>query len=51
VTLGQERRDKLRRAQNLLAHAVPTGEVAQVLDRALDALLRQLKSISRGGMI
>jgi hypothetical protein len=44
VTIGQETHDKLRRAQDLLAHAVPSGEVAQVLDRALDALLRQLES-------
>jgi 5-methylcytosine-specific restriction endonuclease McrA len=44
VTIGQETHDKLRRAQDLLAHAVPSGEVAQVLDRALNALLRQLES-------
>jgi 5-methylcytosine-specific restriction endonuclease McrA len=44
VTISQETHDKLRRAQDLLAHAVPSGEVAQVLDRALDALLRQLES-------
>jgi hypothetical protein len=44
VTIGQETHDKLLRAQDLLAHAVPSGEVAQVLDRALNALLRQLES-------
>ena len=35
--------DKLRRAQELLGHAVPGGDVAEVLDRALDALIRQLE--------
>jgi len=40
VTIGTSTRDKLRYAQALLSHAVPTGDVAQVLDRALDALIR-----------
>ncbi len=43
VTIGQGTYDKLRRAQELLGHAVPSGDVAQVLDRALDALLAQLE--------
>lgn len=30
---------KLREAQELLSHAVPTGDVAEIVDRALDALL------------
>jgi hypothetical protein len=36
-------RDKLRRAQELLGHQVPLGDLAQVFDRALDALIRQLE--------
>ena len=36
-------RVKLRYAQALLSHAIPSGEVDQVLDRALDALIRQLE--------
>ena len=40
VTIGKSTREKLRYAQSLLSHAVPTGDVAQVLDRALDALIR-----------
>ncbi len=43
VTIAQGTHDKLRRAQELLGHAVPSGDVAQVLDRALDALLAQLE--------
>jgi hypothetical protein len=43
VTVGQATHDKLRRAQELPAHTLPPGDVAQVLDRALDALIHQLE--------
>ncbi len=43
VTIGQGTHDKLRYAQALLGHAVPSGDVAEVLDRALDALIVQLE--------
>ena len=43
VTLPGATHDKLRRVQELIGHAVPSGDVAQVLDRALDALLVQLE--------
>lgn len=43
VTLGRSTHDKLRYAQALLGHAVPSGDVTQVLDRALDALIGQLE--------
>jgi 5-methylcytosine-specific restriction endonuclease McrA len=43
VTIAQETRDKLRRAQELLGFAVGPNEVAEVLDRALDALLERLE--------
>jgi hypothetical protein len=38
-TATAETREKLRRAQDLLRHAVPTGDVAQVIDRALTLLI------------
>jgi 5-methylcytosine-specific restriction endonuclease McrA len=43
VTLAQDTHDKLRYAQSLLGHAVPSGDLAQVLDRALDSLIAQLE--------
>ena len=43
VTIEGATYDKLRRAQQLLGHAVPSGQVAAVLDRALDALIEQLE--------
>jgi hypothetical protein len=41
VTVGQGTHDKLRYAQSLLGHVNP--DLAQVLDRALDALIHQLE--------
>jgi hypothetical protein len=43
VTIDRDTHDKLRHAQALLSHALPSGDVAQVLDRALDALIGQLE--------
>ena len=43
LTVGQGTHDKLRHAQALLGHQVPSGDLAQVLDRALDALIRELE--------
>jgi hypothetical protein len=43
VTIDQATHDKLRYAQALLGHAVPSGDMAAVLDRALDALILQLE--------
>jgi 5-methylcytosine-specific restriction endonuclease McrA len=48
VTIGKGTRDKLRHAQALLSHAVPSGDVAQVLDRALDALIVELEKRKLG---
>ena len=42
-TVAQETYEKLRYAQALLGHSVPSGELAQVLDRALDALIARLE--------
>jgi 5-methylcytosine-specific restriction endonuclease McrA len=43
ITIDQGTHDKLRRAQELLSHAVPSGDFAQVLDRALDVLIDRLE--------
>jgi 5-methylcytosine-specific restriction endonuclease McrA len=43
LTMSQQTHDKLRYAQSLLGHAVPSGELAEVLDRALDALIANLE--------
>ncbi len=43
VTVGQATHDKLHRAQELLGRRVSSGDLEQVLDRALDALIRQLE--------
>jgi 5-methylcytosine-specific restriction endonuclease McrA len=41
--IGQATHDKLSYVQELLSHQVPLGDVAEVLDRALDLLIRQLE--------
>jgi hypothetical protein len=41
-TATAETREKLRLAQDLLRHAIPTGDLAEVIDRALTALLEDL---------
>jgi hypothetical protein len=43
LTVSGATHDKLRRAQDLLRHAVPDGDPAEILDRALTALLEQLE--------
>jgi len=43
VTISQEAHDNLRHAQELLSHQVPSGDVAEILDRALKALVAQLE--------
>jgi 5-methylcytosine-specific restriction endonuclease McrA len=43
VTLDQETHDLLRQAQALLGHAVPSGNVAEVLKRSLQALVCALE--------
>jgi len=46
--IGKSMREKLRYAQALLSHAVPSGDVAQVLDRALDALIVEIEKRKLG---
>ncbi|HEY3215044.1 MAG TPA: hypothetical protein VGK93_00990, partial [Candidatus Eisenbacteria bacterium] len=41
-TLSRNGYDKLRYAQELLGHQVPSGDLAAVFERALDALIPQL---------
>jgi hypothetical protein len=42
-TASRETHDKLRRAQNLLRHTIPNGDVAAVVDRALTLLVEDLE--------
>jgi 5-methylcytosine-specific restriction endonuclease McrA len=44
IPIGEATHAKLRRVQDLLGHAVPSGDLAEVLDRALDALLARLEA-------
>jgi HNH endonuclease len=43
VTIDQAMQEKLLRGRDLLRHLVPSGDLAQVLDHALDALLTMLE--------
>jgi hypothetical protein len=43
LTIEQETHDMLRYAQELLGHTLPSGDVGQVLKRALEALIEQLE--------
>src|SRR5262249_18892499 len=39
LTISQELHDKLRHAQELLSHSVPSGDIPQLLERAIDELI------------
>ena len=43
LTIAASTQDKLRYAQELLGHQIPSGDLAQVLDRALDLAIAQLE--------
>ena len=43
MTIPQSAHDKLRYIQRLLGHAVPSGDLAEVHERAYDALIAQLE--------
>ena len=43
ASITQATRDKIAYARALLGHAVPGGDVAEVLDRAFDALIAQVE--------
>jgi hypothetical protein len=42
LTVGRETYDKLRRAQDLLRHVLPSGDLEAIVDRALTVLLADL---------
>ena len=48
VTLSQAEHDALRYARALLGHAVPSGDLRQVVGRALEALIRELERTKFG---
>ena len=43
LTVTRATHDKLRRAQDLLRHAIPTGDLAEIVDRAITLLLADLE--------
>ena len=43
LTISRQTHDKLRRAQDLLRHAIPTGDLATIIDRALTLLVGDLE--------
>lgn len=43
LSIGNATREKLEHARALLSHALPGGDLSQVLDRALDALIADLE--------
>jgi hypothetical protein len=43
VTISSATHDKLQRARDLLRHAIPAGDVAKILDRALTLLLEDVE--------
>jgi hypothetical protein len=48
LTISRATHDKLRHAQALLGHSIPSGDVALVLDRALDFLIDRLEKRKLG---
>ncbi|HEU5075241.1 MAG TPA: hypothetical protein VFU02_13720, partial [Polyangiaceae bacterium] len=48
VTLSQAARDTLEQLQDLLAHQIPNGDPAAIVERALDALLTQVHKRKTG---
>ena len=43
LSIGRSTRDKLEHARNLLGHALPAADLAEVVDRALDTLIQRLE--------
>ena len=43
LTVSRETHDKFRRAQALLRHAVPSGDAAEIFDRAVTLLVERLE--------
>ncbi len=51
LRISKSTHDKLRDVQDLLGHRVPPGDLAQVFDRALDALKAKLEKRKWGARI
>ena len=51
LTISGETHDKLRRAQNLLRHAIPTGDLAAIIDRALTLLVGDLERAKAAAVV
>lgn len=49
-TVGKETRDKLKRVQDLLAREIPGGDPAEIFDRALTLLLRDVEKRKLGAV-
>jgi 5-methylcytosine-specific restriction endonuclease McrA len=47
-SIGQVTHDKLQRAQALLSHKIPNGDLAAILDRVLDLAIAQLEKSKFG---
>lgn len=43
ITMSRATHDKLRKAQALMRHRIPSGDPAEIFDRALDALLNAVE--------
>ena len=43
LTISRKTRERLEEARDLLGHQVPDGDLAEVVDRALDVLVRELR--------
>jgi len=48
VTISQSSHDKLEQLQALLAHKIPNGDPAAIIERAIDALLTQVQKRKTG---
>ena len=45
LTISQSLHDKIKRAEELLGHAVPSGDIPQLLERALDELIARKEKL------
>jgi len=48
VTLSEAAKDKLEQLQDLLAHQIPNGDPAPIIERALDVLLTEVRKQKTG---
>jgi hypothetical protein len=48
VTLKRQTYDKLQRARDLMRHTVPSGDLSEIVDRAVTALLKELERAKCG---